>query len=305
MGDPSFDANLPNDVPGTSGRIETNGITLHTVRAGPDDGPLVMLLHGFPEFWYGWHNQIRPLAEAGYRVVVPDQRGYNLSEKPAGVDNYHIDELARDVVGLIDAEGRDRATIVGHDWGAAVGWWTALHYPDRVATLCAVNVPHPSVMAETLRRSWEQRFKSWYILAFQLPTVPEAIARFGNWRLLTAGMRRSSIPGTFTREDFDRYREAWSRPNAFESMVNWYRATGRYRPAPERDRVEVPTLVLWGRQDEFLKTSMAHESVDRCADGQLVTFDGATHWVLHEEPVRTAEELLRFFEEGTPKPPNW
>jgi pimeloyl-ACP methyl ester carboxylesterase len=133
----------PAAVPGESVFVETNGITLHTVQAGPADGPLVILLHGFPEFWYGWHEQIRPLAEAGFRVVVPDQRGYNLSDKPDGVERYRIDELSRDVVGLIDAAGREQAAVVGHDWGAAVAWWTALHHADRVSKLVAVNVPHP------------------------------------------------------------------------------------------------------------------------------------------------------------------
>lgn len=305
MADRSPADDLPRGVPGTRRTVETNGIELHAIEAGSENGPLVVLLHGFPEFWYGWHHQIRPLANAGYRVVVPDQRGYNRSDKPPGVDAYHIDELARDVLGLLDAFGRDRAAIAGHDWGAAVGWWLTATYPDRVAKFCAVNVPHPSVMLRTLRRSWNQRLRSWYILGFQLPKLPETIARLGDWRLLTEGMRRSSNPGTFTEEDFDRYRRAWSRPDAFESMVNWYRAAARNRPEPDDDRIDVPTLVLWGRQDEFLHPSMAHESVDRCTDGQIVTLKEATHWVLHEEPVRASDELQRFFEEGTPKPMNW
>ena len=131
---------------GESVVVRGDGVDLHAVRAGPEDGPLVVLLHGFPEFWYGWRDQIRPLAEAGYRVVVPDQRGYNFSEKPAGVDASRVGALSRDVLAILDAHDRERAHVVGHDWGAAVAWWTALHHADRVQTLTAVNVPHPSVM---------------------------------------------------------------------------------------------------------------------------------------------------------------
>ncbi|WP_058366639.1 alpha/beta fold hydrolase [Haloparvum sedimenti] len=298
--DAAFDDEIPPSVPGESKLVETNGVTLHVVEAGPADGKLLILLHGFPEFWYGWHETIRPLANAGFRVVVPDQRGYNRSEKPAEVGDYRIDELAADVAGLIDAYGRETAAVAGHDWGAAVGWWLALHHADRVSELVAVNVPHPSVFEETLRRSWEQRLKSWYFLAFQVPGVPERVARAANWRLLVRGMRRSSRPGTFTPDDFARYRQAWSRDGAFSAMLNWYRAVVRERPAPDRERVEVPTLVVWGADDEFLRSAMASASVDRCADGRLLMVHDATHWVVHEEPVRIAEAVAEHADDLPP-----
>ena len=279
-------------LPGESVVVDTNGISLHTRQAGPEDGPLVVLLHGFPEFWYGWHRHIEPLAEAGYRVVVPDQRGYNRSEKPDGVASYHIDELAADVIGLIDAADRDTAAVVGHDWGAAVAWWLALSHPDRIDSLTAVNVPHPTVMEDMLRRSWSQRFKSWYVLAFQLPVLPEAISAASDCRALRRGLEDSSRPGTFSATDLERYREAWQQPDALTAMINWYRAMGRYRPRPPREQVSVPTLVMWGRQDEFLEPKMADESLGYCDDGQLVSYPSATHWVLHEQPDETADELL-------------
>jgi len=279
-------------LPGESVVVDTNGISLHTRQAGPEDGPLVVLLHGFPEFWYGWHRQIEPLADAGYRVVVPDQRGYNRSDKPDGVDSYHIDTLATDVIGLIDAADRETAAVAGHDWGAAVAWWLALEYPDRIDSLTAVNVPHPTVMEATLRSSWSQRLKSWYMLAFQLPVLPEVISTADDCRLLQRSLVDSSRPGTFSAADLERYRAAWDQPDALTAMINWYRAMGRYRPRPPRERVSVPTLVMWGRQDEFLESAMAEESIDYCEDGQLVTFPAATHWVLHEQPDETADELL-------------
>jgi pimeloyl-ACP methyl ester carboxylesterase len=284
------------DVPGTSVFVETNGVRLHTVRAGPEDGPLVVLLHGFPEFWYCWHDQIRPLANAGYRVVVPDQRGYNVSDKPVGTSAYRLDELAADVVGIVDDAGRETAHVVGHDWGAAVAWWLALHHTERVESLTAINVPHPSAMRRALRSRWGQRLRSWYFLAFQLPVLPETVSRLGGYRLMERTMTETSLPGTFTEADFDRYRDAWSQPGALTAMVNWYRAVVRERSRPRTERVTVPTLVLWGTEDRFLETRLAHESVDYCDDGRVSLVHGATHWLPHEEPVRVAEALREQFE---------
>ena len=149
--------------------IETNGIRLHVAQAGSDDKPLVILLHGFPEFSYGWRKQIPYLVEAGYRVWAPDQRGYNLSDKPEGLAAYSIDELAADVIGLIDAAGEKKVFLVGHDWGAAVAWWVAAKYPERLKKLITLNVPHHSVMRKTLRSNFSQLRKSWYIGFFQIP----------------------------------------------------------------------------------------------------------------------------------------
>ena len=289
---PAGTANTADDLPGESVAVDTNGISLHTRQAGPEDGPLVVLLHGFPEFWYGWHRQIKPLADAGYRVIVPDQRGYNRSDKPDGVDSYHIKTLAADVVGLLDAADRETAAVAGHDWGAAVAWWLALSYPERIESLTAVNVPHPTVMETTLRNSLSQLRKSWYMFAFQLPALPEAISTVNNCRVLRRGLTNSSRPGTFSATDLERYRAAWTQPDALTAMINWYRAMGRYRPQPPRQQVSVPTLVMWGRQDEFLASTMAEESLDYCDDAELVSFPSATHWVLHERSKRTAEKLL-------------
>jgi len=286
------DSTAASSLPGESVFVETNGIRLHTRQAGPGDGPLVVLLHGFPEFWYGWHRHIEPLAEAGYRVVAVDQRGYNRSDKPDGVDSYHIDTLAADVLGLIDAADRETAAVAGHDWGAAVAWWLALSHPERVDSLTAVNVPHPTVMEDTLRRSWSQRRKSWYMLAFQVPVLPERLSAAGDYRLLQRGLETSSRAGTFSAADIQRYRTAWRQPGALTAMLNWYRAMGRSRPQPPRQQVSVPTLVMWGRQDEFLNPEMAEESLAYCTDGELVAFPSASHWVLHEKPEETAEALL-------------
>jgi len=294
----------PRPSEGTSTDVETNGVSLHVVHLGPEDGPTVVLLHGFPECWYGWLPVARRLADAGYRVVVPDQRGYNASAKPTGVAAYRLPTLAADVAGLIEAAGADgtgsaNAHVVGHDWGAAVAWWLALDHPERVATLTAVNVPHPTVMWRTLRRSWDQRLRSWYMAFFQLPRVPELVMQAGDWRLFERSMRTSSRPGTFAAADFERYRAAWRTPGAVTAMVNWYRAAARY-PVPERtDPVDPPTLVVWGTGDEFLRTEMARESVAYCRDGRVILLDDATHWLHRERPGRVADHLCEGFARGS------
>ncbi len=276
--------------------IETNGIRLHVVCAGPEDGPLVVLLHGFPEFWYGWRKQIAALVDAGLRVVVPDQRGYNLSGKPREVKAYNIDVLAADVVGLIGAVGRNRASLVGHDWGGAVAWWVATRYPQHVDRLAILNMPHPWVMKRTLERSWRQRRRSWYILFFQLPLLPEWALRRGNWRVLTRALRASAHREAFTDADLERYTEAWSQPSALRSMLNWYRAAMRFPPkAIERPAVAAPTLIIWGAQDRFLGRDMATQSIDICRDGRLVFLEQETHWLQHEAAGRVNALLQEFF----------
>jgi epoxide hydrolase 4 len=275
--------------------IPTNGITLHVMAAGPAEGPLVVLLHGFPEFWYGWRRQIPALAAAGYRVLVPDQRGYNRSDKPRGLSAYRSNHMAADIVGLLDALGRERAAIVGHDWGALVGWLLALEYPERVARLAILNVPHPKVLAYNLRHNMRQRIRSLYAAFFQLPGLPERMLRAGNWRALGETMRRSACPGSFTDADLRRYRAAWARPGAITAMLNWYRAALR-RPAhqPADPRVRVPVLMIWGARDQALGREMAPQSIALCDDGRLHVFDDATHWVQHDAADRVNALLPDF-----------
>jgi len=186
------------DAPGTAEFVDAGEVDLHAVVAGPDDGEPVVLLHGFPECWYAWHDLIGPLAAAGYRVVAPDQRGYNRSDKPNPVSAYRVDALAGDVSGLLDAIGADDAHIVGHDWGALVAWWLALHDPDRVRSLSALNVPHPTVLRRALVTDPRQLLRSWYGVVFQLPWVPEALARRDDWRVAVASMANTSRPGAFS-----------------------------------------------------------------------------------------------------------
>ncbi len=187
--------------------IETNKIKLHVMEAGLAAGPMIMFLHGFPEFWYSWRKQIGYFTDKGYLVVAPDQRGYNLSDKPEGIGAYKVDELAKDALGLIDFYRRDKIFLVGHDWGAAVSWWLALKYRERIERLVIMNVPHPLVMMKNLLANPRQIEKSWYIFYFQLPHAAEKLAAANNFSWPLGLLRASSRPGTFSDEDLEKYRK--------------------------------------------------------------------------------------------------
>jgi epoxide hydrolase 4 len=276
--------------------IFRNGVvSLHAIAAGPKDGPVVVLLHGFPEFWYGWRRQIEPLAAAGFRVIVPDQRGYNLSSKPSGAAAYALTELVSDVIAIADQLGQEKIFLAGHDWGAAVAWSTALLHPQRIAKLVVLNVPHPSVMRKFLSTRPRQFLRSWYMFFFQLPWLPEALFSAFNFRVGARSLLRSSRPGTFSAEDLAQYRTAWSQPGSLTAMINWYRALFRTRIKFQNKIVRVPTRILWGERDDFLLTEMAHESLRYCTNAELFTFANATHWLQHEEPARVSDLLIDFF----------
>jgi epoxide hydrolase 4 len=275
--------------------FQNGEVTLNAVAAGPKDGPVVLLLHGFPEFWYGWQKQIDPLAAAGFRVIAPDQRGYNKSSKPSGVRSYALTELVSDVIAIADQLGQERIFLAGHDWGAAVAWSVALLHPNRVAKLAILNVPHPSVMRRYLMKNWSQRRKSWYMFFFQLPYLPEAFLSASNFRRGAASLAGSSRPGTFSEADLAKYRAAWSQPGALTAMIHWYRAAFRYRTKFSDCTVRVPTRILWGLRDRFLMAEMAQDSLRYCPQAELITFPEATHWLQHEEPARVSQILVDFF----------
>ena len=204
-------------------------VKLHYVEAG--DGPLVVLLHGFPEFWYGWRLQIAPLAAAGFRVVAPDLRGYNLSSKPDGVAAYTADKLAADVRDLIRERGAESALLVGHDWGGSAAWTAAMNHPEVVDRLAILNAAHPRKLNEGLRHP-SQLARSWYFFYFALPDLPERHVRAKDWEFFQHFLRDAQPP--YTKEEIDRYIEAWSQEGAAAAMINYYRAAVRRRRAPRR-----------------------------------------------------------------------
>lgn len=273
--------------------INTNGITLHVATTGPEDGPLVILLHGFPEFWFGWRHQMHALEDAGFRVWVPDQRGYNLSDKPRGYKAYQLDELAADIVGLIDAAGVEKAFVAGHDWGAMVAWWLGIHHSDRLHKLAILNVPHLASYAAFLKKHPSQLLKSWYVAFFQLPVLPEIGFRL----FMQRALRSSAHPTTFSKGDLAAYTNAWKQRHAVRSMLNWYRAIFRMRKYRKLSdgRVTVPTQILWGEQDIALDKRLAKASLDWCDDGNVVYFPKATHWVQHDASEDVTRLLIEHF----------
>ena len=277
--------------------VETNGVKLHVVKQGPEDGAVILMLHGFPEYWYGWRKQMSFLAAKGYRVWVPDQRGYNLSDKPEAVNAYHTDELVQDVAGLIEATGKDKVTLVGHDWGGIVAWQAARACPERIGRLVILNAPHEAAMTHYLPRHPFQLIRSSYIFFFLLRGLPEKLVEQSDWKLGISALKDSSNEGTFTQKDLELYKKAWSQPFAMRSMINWYRANLKSLTMPELDpTVTVPTLIIWGRKDQFLGAGLAEKSLDFCENGKGILLGEATHWVHHEEPDRVNNLILDFIE---------
>ena len=275
-------------------KMRINGITLNVVCEGDESAPLIILLHGFPECWITWQEQIKPLAKAGYRIWAPDQRGYNLSDKPKAVADYNINQLAKDVDELRNMAGTDQFHLVGHDWGAAVAWWYALHYPEHLKTLTVINVPHPQVMLDTLKRSPKQLFKSWYMFFFQIPKLPESILALRQFRMLRRGLLTSSTPNAFSTHTLNSLLQAWQQPGAITGMLNWYRSALRKPQQAEHNQVSVPTRILWGENDIALTKEMAQSSAELCNKATLTYYSGATHWLPHDKPEVVTREILHF-----------
>jgi pimeloyl-ACP methyl ester carboxylesterase len=267
-------------------RIPLGDLTFDVSTGGPQDGPPVLLLHGFPENATMWDGVVPALHAAGLRTFAPDQRGYSPGARPAEVSAYAMPELVGDVVGLLDALGLPAVHLVGHDWGSVVGWQVAGRHPDRVLTYTAVAVPHPSAYAYAVRHDTRQRLKSSYILGFQLPVVPERLLLAGNALVL----RRMFDPlPDATREKFVR---PMTEPGALTAALNWYRAAGRHRPA-RLGKVTVPTTYVWGARDVAVGR-VAAEGCARQVTGEyeFVELPGVSHWVPEQEPDTVARLVL-------------
>ena len=242
-----------------------------------------------------WTNQIASLVKAGYRVIVPDQRGYNTSDKPVRIEDYSIDLLVEDVRCLIKHFSNAPVDLAGHDWGGAVTWKFASMYPEMLNRLVIVNSPHRKVMQDHLKSNPNQRRKSWYMYLFQLPWLPEFIlARNNNQRLVQA-LQSTSRRGAFPEDLIQKYREAWQQKGALTSMLNWYRAAMRSKNvAIDVSKIKVPTLLIWGGKDHALGSEMARPSIEFCESGRLEVIAEAGHWILHEQPERISTLMLEF-----------
>jgi pimeloyl-ACP methyl ester carboxylesterase len=286
-----------------------NGIRLHYVTTGK--GKLIMFVHGFPEFWYEWKNQ---LVEFGrdYQAVAPDMRGYNLSSKPADVEQYQVQYLVEDLRALAERLGHNKFILVGHDWGGIVAWVFAITHPEYLEKLIIINAPHPAVFQRELRTNPAQQQASAYMLQFRSPQAEQMLSANTYDALVRAVLGEGLKQGIFTEEDRQAYIQAWSQPGALTGGLNYYRAA-RLGPPSDDDsqegtseggdlsalRVNVPTLVIWGEQDPFLLTSnleglerfVPHVTIKRIPDG--------THWVIHEKPALVNTAIREFIEDQT------
>lgn len=297
-------------------RESVGNLRLHWVEEG--EGPPVILLHGFPEFWYAWRYQLPALAAAGYRAVAPDLPGYNASDRPEGVDPYRLDTVVDDIVGLIRELGAP-VHLVGHDWGGVVAWRLAERHPELLRRLVVMNAPHPDAYRRTLRRP-RQLLRSWYVFFFQLPWLPERVLQAFDFEVVERIMRRDIRRQDVLREtDFRRYVEAIARPGALTAALNYYRAAGRDamprwlsgrsaadRAAPRRGaprgRVDVPTLLVWGERDRYLTPGLT-EGLERWVpDLQVERIADASHWVQVEAHEHVNQVLTWFLGETEERP---
>lgn len=280
-------------LPGTrDGYADLADVRLHYVAAGTE-GPLVLMVHGFPDFWYSWRKQILPVAKAGFRVVAIDLRGYNLSDKPDGVANYGTSVVARDLAHLVEHLGEPRAHVVGHDWGAGISWAFAMEHAERLDRLVLCNGPHP----ENLRKAMKdpvQLARSWYVFLFQVPWLSNEICKLDDYKLLIDGFRHPAVtPGAFSPDDFEIYRASYRKPGALEAMLNYYRGAMRPSLAPKVVGVEADVLSIWGVNDPHLGVELAMPPPDKVPNAHTSLIANASHWVHHEQPERVNQLILQ------------
>jgi len=278
---------------------QIGSVQLHYAKAG-SGGNLVVLLHGFPEFWYSWRHQLAALSEE-YTVVAPDLRGYNLSDKPERVEDYEIDKLVDDVCGLIGHLGYEKAAVIGHDWGAIIAWALAEKYPEYVSKLCALQVPPASVWRKNL--SVKQALASWYMFFFQLPFLPEWLLSRDDFAGLTGILKNTTAePGVFTKEDIAEYKKSWREPDSITPFINYYRAgvlNRLFANDANREKIKVPTLFIYGEKD----TAVLPESVKNVGESVDAPFTeiripGAGHWVQQEAAEVVTDSLREFLHEN-------
>lgn len=271
------------------------GLRLHWVEAG--EGPLVLLLHGFPELWLAWRKQLPALAASGFRAVAPDLRGYNLSEKPRGVASYRIEKLAGDVANLVRHLGYERTFLVGHDWGGAIAWCVPALHPGLVERLAILNAPHPILFKRKLGTLAQAR-RSSYVFFFQLPFLPERSLSRHRAGFLKGMLRRDPVtPGAFSPEEIEAYREAFLRPGAATAAINYYRAAfrgGMRIPGLRRSLDGVP-LAPEDERDRYLGPELLEGLDALVPDLRLVRIPDASHWLPSDAPDLVNAELTAFF----------
>jgi epoxide hydrolase 4 len=275
-------------------RFATGELTLHVARAGEGPRPLI-LLHGFPENWSTWSNQVDALAGAGYHLVMPDMRGYGDSDGPRERSAYAVPKLVEDVRAIAGSSGAPRVTLIGHDWGGVVAWAFARTYPDLLDRLIVLNAPHPRRFAEEVRRG-RQAIRSLYALFFQIPYLPERILSAADFLLVRRMFRSASGRGAaVTEEQLESYLAGLRKVNGLRHPLDYYRANWRRAAEyPRRDPIQRPTLVLWGERDPALGPSLLDGLERYAADLTVVRFPEVGHWIQNEAPDGVNRAILDF-----------
>ena len=274
--------------------VVAGDVRLHVVTAGA--GEPVLLLHGFPDTWITWRRTMAALVGAGRRVVAPELRGYGRSEKPHGIDAYSIDALTGDLAHLAAWAGGGPVDTVGHDWGAIVAWYAAMHRPDAIRRLAILNVPHPEVYRAKVFATAQWR-RSWYGAVFQIPWLPERLLGARRAEAIVRAHVDESAPGTVSREELDVYRETFSVPGALTSAIHYYRMLARPRFRArlfDTRKIDAPTLLLWGEHDPFLVPEVSEGTEEWVENLDVVRFPDAGHWVHRDAADGVHERLLAF-----------
>ncbi len=269
---------------------------IHYKSAGNPSNDTIIFLHGFPEFWYSWRKQLDYFSNQ-FHVVAPDLRGYNKSFKPSQVKDYKIGNIAKDVIELINHLGKEKVIVIGHDWGAAIAWHLMLMNENRFSKGVILNVPHPLVFKKKLQGNFKQLFRSWYIFFFQIPFLPVWILSLDNYKRAGKMLEDSSLKNSFTTDDLEKYKLAWSNENAMKHMIMWYKAAFR-NPSQaniyQNKKVNIPLKIIWGKNDLALVPEMAKESLAYCGQGELTYIEEATHWVQQDCPKEVNDLIERF-----------
>ncbi|AFZ25636.1 putative hydrolase or acyltransferase of alpha/beta superfamily [Cylindrospermum stagnale PCC 7417] len=276
----------------THAYITTNGVKLHYVTQG--EGPLMLMLHGFPEFWYSWRHQIPEFAK-NFQVVALDLRGYNDSHKPKEQSAYVMAESIKDVQGIIQGLGYETCILVGHDWGGAIAWNFAYAHPDMVEKLIILNLPHPAKFAEGLRTP-QQLLRSSYIFLFQLPLLPELLLQAADYAPIANAIQGTAVnKSAFTPADIDAYKDAAGKRGALTAMLNYYRNIFQ-SPTPKKtwSVLEVPTLLIWGEKDAALGKELTYGTAAYVRDFQIKYIANSGHWVQQEQPELVTQYMREF-----------
>lgn len=274
--------------------IQLPHLKLNVIDQGNPEHPCILFLHGFPDFSYGWHKQAPFFEDRSYRLLIPDQRGVNLSDKPPHKKSYTLKHLGQDMLDLLKAKGIKKAHVVGHDWGAGVAWWLAHHHPNIIETVHILNCPHPQTFREMMVKDKEQLLKSAYMFFFLLPKLPEYFLSRSQFLHMSQSLKNSAKTGAFQPSDLEKYRAAWQQDMALTSMLNWYRANMSKPARFPNQKIKVPTQIIWGVRDPFLKEDLGRASIAQCERGFFKEVRNGGHWV-HLDQVDMVNECIHEF----------